>query len=600
VYLSLIGFGMTDLLIRDVGRESPDVIFTPGFGPFVPLVALILLAFFGYSLFTLIGSLRKERDFLQRTRIIYLLVGFCIMILGTFSNLIPAFQSIPIDGIANMFNALIIAYVIVKYRLLEIRSIIRISLRYSIPTVVIGTGYFLTIYYGVIVFDLVSGANIFIIALIIALVTAIIFQPLRDRIQKAVDRTFFREKYDSSLMLQRVSENAAFLLNNLDDLSRMIMSELTATLHLKAMGFFIKKADGTGFTLVRHNSKPFPTNISFPLEHPIVQWFSSNQKSLSMSEMKKLAAFHSLTDAQRKTLDNIEAEIFVPIRVRHEVVGFFCLGQKLSGKQFSEEDKLLLGTLANQTAVTIENARLYWEKEQTLRELKESHANLDALVKERTEDLSVINEKLTEMLKEKEILMREIHHRVKNNLQIISSLLKLQTEFETRGSVNDVLNETRNRVRSIALVHEQLYASQNLTKISFSTYIRSITQHLRDTYSAGFHNISIRVESEEIEMDISRAIPCGIIINELVTNSLKYAFAEKTGGTIGIVFRALEAGRFYIEINDDGKGLPVEFNPATAKTFGFQIVSLLAEQLGASINIERKNGTAISITIPQN
>jgi two-component sensor histidine kinase len=598
VYATLILVSVTGLVIESVDRASTNEIFVPEFGPLVPVIGVVHYAFIVYALITLLSGLRNEPNDLQRTRIKYLIAGLVITSVGSLTNLIAVAKAIPLDVAANTLNAILIAYAIVKYRLLDLRTVIRIGLRYSVPTIVIGTAYFLTIYFAETVFHLISGENIFLLSVLVAIIAAIVFQPFRDRIQVFIDKTFFREKYDSGIMLQRVSENAARYLNNIEDLARMIVSDVTKTLHIESMGFFLKKAETGEFVLVMHEGASFPPGMFMRADHPLIRWFDENRRTLEMREIEMIPTFKSLWEEERRALYDIHTELMVPIFAKQELAGFFILGNMKSDKRYSVEDVLMLNTLANQTAVTIENARLYWEKEMTLTELREAHIELERRVAERTRDLEVSNEKLTAALSEKEILMREIHHRVKNNLQIISSLLKLQMRSGQKTNVADILNTTENRVRSIALVHEHLYASQNLTNIDFSSYIRSIVRHLAETYGAELRGIKIEVKSEQIELDIGRAIPCGIIINELMTNALKYAFPDKKKGTVWIAFRSKDSGDYLLEIGDNGIGLPEQIDPEQTSSLGFKIVQTLALQLRTSLAVERANGTTITLLIP--
>ncbi len=600
VYGGLIFLGFTDLVIKSVNRESTSSIFIPEFGPLVPVISVIFLFFTVFAFVTLIRGLRVETSEVQRTRIKYLIAGLIITTLGSFTNVDPVFQAFPMDVAANVINAILIAYAIVKYTLLDLNTVIRMSLRYSIPTVVIGTAYFLLILLVDRVFHLISGQNLLLFSIIVAVLAAIAFQPFRDRIQVFIDKTFFREKYDTNLMLQRVSENAMLLLDDLDKLSQMIAIEVSQTLHIEKTGLFLKKAETGEYILIRHAGEGLADGMCLGADHPLVRWLVENKRVIKMKDIEMIPTFKSLWEEEREALYNLGAGIFVPVKAKGELAGFFLLGRKLSGKQYTEEDAIMLNMLANQTAVTIENARLYWEKEETLKELKEAHAELENRVRERTKDLAVANEKLTDALREKEILMREIHHRVKNNLQIISSLLKLQMRNANKENIGDILNATENRVRSIALVHEHLYSSQNLTNIDFPSYIRSIARHLADTYGAELRNIRIEVKSEDILLDIGRAIPCGIIINELITNALKYAFSEKAGGTVTIVFRSVDSGEYYLEIADNGRGLNKDFKPEETSSLGFKIVHTLASQLRTSLDIKSEHGTSISMVIPQN
>jgi PAS domain S-box-containing protein len=199
-------------------------------------------------------------------------------------------------------------------------------------------------------------------------------------------------------------------------------------------------------------------------------------------------------------------------------------------------------------------------------------------------------------LKEKEVLLKEIHHRVKNNLQIIASLLNLQTGYVDDPHYKKMFMESQNRVRSMALVHEKLYRSKDLSGIDFSEYVNSM---MRDIYSSygltqGEVALSLDVTREKLPVDI--AIPCGLLINELVSNSFKYAFKDKKGeGKIGISFQKDNAGTYTLEVSDNGSGISTGLDLKTVSTLGLQLVDSLVGQLDASIRITGEGGTKVTI-----
>lgn len=204
-------------------------------------------------------------------------------------------------------------------------------------------------------------------------------------------------------------------------------------------------------------------------------------------------------------------------------------------------------------------------------------------------------EKLRMSLQEREILLREVHHRVKNNIQIVSSLLRLQSRSVRDEKALDALNECQNRIRSIALIHEKLYQSQDFARVDFSDYIENMVTHLISFHSGVGGRVSFRLEADDVKLDINRAIPCGLIVNELVTNVLKHAFPEGRKGDLLIRLKALDEGRRELVIKDTGVGLADDIDLKTADTLGFQIVVDLVKQLEGTIEVVRGSGTEIIV-----
>ncbi|UTB32319.1 MAG: PAS domain S-box protein [Methanobacterium sp. ERen5] len=200
-------------------------------------------------------------------------------------------------------------------------------------------------------------------------------------------------------------------------------------------------------------------------------------------------------------------------------------------------------------------------------------------------------------LKEKNILLKEIHHRVKNNMQIISSLLSLQTKYVNDEEALDILKESQNRVRSMAIIHEKLYQSKDLSQINFADYIQSLVSNLFYSYNANNTHIKPVYDIEDLSLNIDTAVPCGLIISELVSNSLKYAFPTKKIGEILVSLKYME-GKYQLIVSDNGVGMP-KVNVNKLDSLGLLLVFNLTEQLEGNITIKRDHGTEFIITFEE-
>lgn len=193
-----------------------------------------------------------------------------------------------------------------------------------------------------------------------------------------------------------------------------------------------------------------------------------------------------------------------------------------------------------------------------------------------------LNRQLENAVKEREVLLREIHHRVKNNLQIVSSLLNLQSNNITEKTASDVLKDSQDRIKSLSILHEKLYKSKSLSEINFKTYVNELIQNLDKSFDLSKKHINIFQNIEETNLNIDFLVPCGLIINELITNSIKYAFPEKKEGEI-IISGTFKNETYNLIIKDNGIGFPKNFNPKTSKTLGLRLVEGLVRQLKGEI-----------------
>lgn len=207
-------------------------------------------------------------------------------------------------------------------------------------------------------------------------------------------------------------------------------------------------------------------------------------------------------------------------------------------------------------------------------------------------------------LREKEVLLKEVHHRVKNNLQVISSLLNLQAEKITQPDLLETFMESKNRIRAMALVHEKLYLSNDLSKIDFTEYMHSFLAYMDNSHNLHPEKVKVHVnaikQSHFFKIDI--AIPCGLILNELISNSYKYAFPEKREGNIHLFFgvekNIKNTNQYILEVADDGIGIPASIDMKNPNSLGLQLLEMLTEQLGGSLNLDRSNGTKFTVRFP--
>jgi two-component sensor histidine kinase len=202
-------------------------------------------------------------------------------------------------------------------------------------------------------------------------------------------------------------------------------------------------------------------------------------------------------------------------------------------------------------------------------------------------------------LREKEVMLREIHHRVKNNMQIISSILNLQSGHIKDEQTLAALRESKNRIDVMSLIHERLYQSNNLARISFQGYIDALVTSLFISYGVRTDLIKSEIHAEGISFEINTAIPCGLIINELVSNCLKHAFPDERTGTVRISLSAAGDDRFTLAISDDGIGLPEGLDYEKSATLGLKLVSALTGQLDGFTELDRGKGTTFRITFPE-
>ena len=211
----------------------------------------------------------------------------------------------------------------------------------------------------------------------------------------------------------------------------------------------------------------------------------------------------------------------------------------------------------------------------------------------------ITERKQAEEARKKEVLLREIHHRVKNNLQVISSLLNLQSRYIKDKQALEMFKDCRNRIRSMALIHDKLHQSQDLEGINFAGYIRDLAVNLFRSYGVDLQRIKLKVEVDDVLLGVDTAVPCGLIINELVSNSLKHAFPAGKKGEIRIGLHPDRDNKLILIVSDNGVGLPEGLDFQNSESLGLQLVNNLVNQLEGTIEFNSSCGTEVKIKLKE-
>jgi len=279
----------------------------------------------------------------------------------------------------------------------------------------------------------------------------------------------------------------------------------------------------------------------------------------------------------------VHSLLYVPILLKDRMLGVLAVDNRISGRVFTDTDETLLTSLADYAAVAIENAGLY---EQAQSEIVERMR---------------VEEQIEASLKEKEVLLKEIHHRVKNNLQTITSLLNIHMRSVTSDQAHQALEEVQTRVRALALVHHYLYESDDVRVVELRLFVGELCQVLHDTLSGAGRPIRIETDVHNITIASERAVPIALLITEAVTNAYKHAFPDGRAGKISVAIRRLDETSALLTIGADGVGYSaVEDLPETVvagRGVGMSLISAFARQLGEDLEVSGPPGTTISLRL---
>jgi putative nucleotidyltransferase with HDIG domain len=361
----ILAIGITlfsSIVVKDAYLvESGDLVYQ--LGTYFWIVAIPGYLLMILSVVELVRGYYNSLDANNRNRIRYLLLGLIITILATFVNF-TEFGKYPVDVAANVVTAILIAYAILRHQLLDIRVVIRIGLLYSLTTAMFGVIYYVTISLALYFSQIVLGQEVFFISITVGALSAFLLSPLRSHIQVWIDRIFYREKFNAGLMLQRLSQMTASLLD-LDRIANLILSEVMNAWHIKRGAIMIIQPESNTFRVIAEQGARNKVLTSFRSDHPVIKWIAQHNATLLKNDILLNPTFKSLWGEEKDELEKFQAELFIPLISKENFMGLMILGPKLSTQPYSNDDQVILSTLANHTAVAIENARLYEELEET-------------------------------------------------------------------------------------------------------------------------------------------------------------------------------------------------------------------------------------------
>ena len=640
--LALVISTPTGLVIASVSKSEATGLFIPSFGPLVPLLGISTYLFLGYAVYNLATAYRRTKSVQQRNRIRYLLLGACVIGVGTLSNLVTALQAYPVDVLANILNAALIAYTILRHNLLDLSDFIRTGLLYSIPTVIIGASYFFLIALTITIFHEITGVEVFIASLILAIGVAVIAQPLRDRAQFWVDKLFFREKYNSTMLLQNLSRTAASELN-LDNLANLILDQLTQTIHISKAAFFLWQVKDGACILTTQRGLDGLGPVSLGRNHPLVIWFLTHDDALSQSEIDMLPQFKSLWGEEYLVLEKLGGELYIPVKAKGELVAILVLGIKRSEQTYSTNEILTLTTLANQIAVAIENARLYRDLEMTLKALRQAHDELEDRVQQRTADLAQVNlvlqAEVSERKRAEEAIQRyawelersnqELQqfayvasHDLQEPLRMVSSFLQLlerrykdQLDKEALEFIGFAVDGAK---RMQALINDLLAYSRVGTRGTPFTQVdcQELLSHVLENLKLAIEESRAEIICEELPIVIGDKTQLGQVFQNLIANAIKFHGTEAPRITIGA---ERQERQWLFWVADNGIGIDPQYagriflifqrlhtrNEYPGTGIGLAICKRIVERHAGRIWMESdpasgKPGTTFFFTIPDN
>ena len=613
VFLLIGDIGGQLIRVTRIERGHFDVQFYP---PIYPFFALTGLSGVALTLLFARASIKTD-DHNQRNRLLYFAISNILLTVGGFANISPQLRPFPFDVLFDVLAAFLMAYAIHRYQLLDLSFVVRRGLLYSVPTAIIGAGYFLLISLVMRLFHAFAGPQILLLSFLVAVMTAVVALPLRDRAQLWIDRLFFREKYDSSLMLQRLSRTAASVLDP-GKLTNMILDEVTTTIHIERAAFFLRQEESGDFRLMAQRGLDDTVTLKLREDHPIVDWLSSHENALSRHDMDMMPQFKALWGQEREELERMGTELFIPLEAKGDLVGVLAMGPKLSEAAYSQDDQLTLTTLANQVAIAIENARLYEEAQREVaerkraeEELKEYSERLEDMVEERTEELRDAQARLiqSEKLAATGRLAASVAHEINNPLQGIGNYLSLiSRQVAEAGPLYEDLEMVKLGFERISEIVRRLRAfyrpaGEEMEPTDINGVVERVLALVGHQLSLG--KVEMRTELAEHELPVLGS--AGQLEQVLVNLALNAQEAMPQGGEL-MVRTTLHDDEVQLRVSDTGHGISEQerdrlFKPfysgkgGTGLGLGLWISHNIIEGHGGHIEVESQVGEGASFTI---
>ncbi len=568
------------------------------------LAAVSWFLFVGLAAFNLIQSSRKTKDSLYRNKLRYLLVGMLIMTAGMVTNS-TKLGRYPLDILLNTVNAFLIAYVILRYKLLDISIVVRRGFVYFTLTTIIASVYLMMIFVLERVLQGVVGISL--VAILIAIAIALIFQPLRERLQYWIDRLFFRERFDYYQVLRKFTQKMITILslNQLIDSTVNIVSETMQTDKVSVFlidkgGFYLKGLLGL------EESNVF--QLKLKKDNPLVLCLAKNSKIMTRDEISIFPEFKGLWGREIKDLEMLKAELFIPLKFKDNLVGIIILGKKLSDSTYYEEDRALLSSMAGQAAIAFENARLYEEIRQSLKEKEKLEKELRQQQVQliRTERLRALGEMAGGVAHDFNNLLTAIL----GNVQLLSMRIEKVDTGEIKKRLRIIETSALDGAKVVRRIQEfsRLRTDKEFTRIDLRKIIRDVLEITKPRWSdeARKRGITIKVTTRLDE--IPSVMGSASELREALTNVILNAIdAMPEGGKITIRTKK-DKNWVYVLMSDTGIGIPEEikgkvFDPffttkgSQASGLGMSLSYGIITRHGGDIEIGNRKGEGTTFTI---
>ena len=597
----------------------PDIIFTSIYqdtttGLFVPEITEIQVIFlspviilWGVTVYELAKGYQASRSSNQRIRIQYLLLAILLVWIGMFANASSFLRAYPVDVTANILAAFLITYAILRHQLLDINIVIRRGLVFTIPTLVLGVSYFLTIFIVTSLFDFWNKTSSIWVSLIVAVIVVAIVTPLRDRAQRWIEKTFFKDTYDSQLMLQRLSQKATSILD-FRELTHTILGDIIETIQVRWAAFLLE--EDSIFEPVVREGKGAQITFSLSGGHPIVSHLSTPGSVISIDTLNEMLTAKILSHQEYDKLQAVGFDLLIPLKARDKLVGILCLGRKYSGQSYSQDDELILTALANQVAAAIDNARLYEALQQELAERKRIEQQREALISE----LESKNDEL-------ERFTYTVSHDLKSPLITIRGFLGYLEKDALNGDT-ERMNKDMTRIVEATdkmenLLNELLELSR-IGRMMNPPEVLSFTEIAQEAIDL----VRGQIEERGVRIDLASNLPSVYgdrprlveVLQNLVDNACKF-MGDQPDPCIEIGQRATdEDGKPVFYVRDNGIGIEPQhyervfelFHKLNARSRGTGVGLALAKRIvevhGGRIWVESPGsgqGTSFYFTLPE-
>jgi two-component sensor histidine kinase/predicted hydrocarbon binding protein len=426
-------------------------------------------------------------------------------------------------------------------------------------------------------------------------------------------------RHNNALLVQEIGKATATIVN-IDQLFSDVVNSLNRYLYFNR-GMILTSGKSQGI-LTYHTGYGYTAEQEKIMKHMTIPLKGDKENSVIAACYKEQRPylFNDILKANDKGVLSIkyfremgtQSFICVPVVYEKKSMGVLVVESTQAKKKLTQSDMSLLIGISSQIAVGINNSLSFQKLRDSEKKLQQSHDELELHVEERTAALEEVNkelnvevaerlkseQRLVASLKEKDVLLKEVHHRVKNNLQIIVSLLDMSKRRAKHPETIDLLNEALSKIYTMSLIHTQLYQSDRFDEINMGRNIRDLVNQLSQFY-CGDRNIELSINAPDIYLSVNQALPCALVVNELVSNAFKYAFKDNEKGKIEISLGRKNKDTIWLKVKDNGRGIPENIDIEKTETLGIKLVrNLILKQLKGEFSIKSNPGTRIDIEFP--